>query len=462
MTANLKPMASTKCQPDDSWFVDILDKIDADASGSSLSGSIFRFPQHFASLSPASYTPTMLTVGPYTAKCATEFHNDLNKYKLDVAREVRRKKGLTSSQLIESIVPPNELPDIKGEYADEIELDDTLFAQVVAVDALFVAGLLMILSDQSMPEGFGSLPVDRYNYVFAHDLFLLENQVPLRVLQRALMLLHGEDEEEALRKLIFGIQNLIVEARFFDENQIEDNVTDFDLSMKKLFRMHSEMRACKHILHCFYTAVTYGYKTEQPEPIYPSMMKVLGCSELRRRGIKLEPVVGRISKVAFKPARFCSLSSSSRLYLPKLKMHEGTESLMRNLLAFELYTEKLKRVPIFASYVVLMSMLVDTVEDVQLMEKQQLIDCLGGDAESMRTLWKRVTIDTSIAILERDDKILHAISDASLSRYRRTIADIRRQTTASVAIFISVLAAAIVIVATLLQTVYTIVGYYNA
>lgn len=105
-------------------------------------------------------------------------------------------------------------------------------------------------------------------------------------------------------------------------------------------------------------------------------------------------------------------------------MHEDTESLIRNLLAFELNTETLKPVPIFGSYVVLMSMLVDTVGDVQLIEKQHLIDCLGGEGESMRTLWRRVTIDTSIAILERHDVIIHAISDASQSRYRRTIANI--------------------------------------
>ncbi|KAK2974714.1 hypothetical protein RJ640_007141 [Escallonia rubra] len=86
---------------------------------------------------------------------------------------------------------------------------------------------------------------------------------------------------------------------------------------------------------------------------------------------------------------FCQLSGRSRFEIPKLLISDTTETFLRNLIAFEQCCPDIERLYI-TSYAYLMDTLIDSKEDVHLLENAGVIENYLGSDEAAFDLFNNL------------------------------------------------------------------------
>ncbi|KAL3679759.1 hypothetical protein R1sor_022715 [Riccia sorocarpa] len=362
------------------WKVDVFEKIANEGLRQKIESSIFRCPLQYSAAHPKSFSPAALTVGPYASKDAREYEQ-LNKYKVKVATAVLKGKNLELKAGLETLVKVivgsgQEL----AHYASPFDQDMSDVQRILAIDSLFVSGLLLTclswFSTGSFPESVSSQPsvmqiINNFpgfevkedpvllvqNVVFFPDLFLLGNQVPLSFLKRALMFVVGDQLTEDLAgDLLIRMTTYAIEVvSFFKYPQ--------DLLKEIVDLIKSRMSLCPHLLDFFYKVTTCCMYLNDTEDRASLDFHVPSISELLASGIQLIPREG--------PAIYARYYSDlSRIVLPTIEITKHTEHLVRNLLAYEVLTVSK---PVLTTYARLMDKLVNSPDDVRIMEKNGVI-----------------------------------------------------------------------------------------
>lgn len=210
-----KTNAQAKIDEND-WLIQVKESLDilqeGKEDGEEFSVSIFNVPKELLAQKPEAYTPQSVSIGPYH-HWRSELY-DMERYKLAAAR--RFQKRINGHKFEAVAVEEFKKWDlqIRSCYHNFIDYKDETFAWIMALDATFLLECLQFYvrhADKSSdidikqlgrvlhPTGTGST----HNSIF-RDLMMLENQLPLFLLQNLLELQLGSKAkaEERLSSLL--------------------------------------------------------------------------------------------------------------------------------------------------------------------------------------------------------------------------------------------------------------------
>jgi hypothetical protein len=120
-----------------------------------------------------------------------------------------------------------------------------------------------------------------------------------------------------------------------------------------------ELEKCPHILACVYR-ILCGQNLERPSGDQ-TPITIESATALKKVGIQIKGIRGVLDKVGFR--KRC-------LFLPIVRLHDDTESVLRNLAMYEYMEDFTSRKCPFGEYLQLMTDLIKEVGDVK-----HLIDC---------------------------------------------------------------------------------------
>ncbi|KAJ7962051.1 hypothetical protein O6P43_017328 [Quillaja saponaria] len=330
---------------------------------------IYRVPPNLRQVNPKAYTPQLISIGP--------FHHGKPEFK---AMETQKKRYYREFQKrIKSDSSFGKFKNYIGEkdirecYADKIILSNNEFADMIELDAVFIMEFFFRLKEKKEKDQH------KDDYVLSTpwlvegiclDLILLENQLPIKVLNKLYTFL---DEEECSTFL--------------------DLAYKCDLFQPPNMQISETTKAVKHLtdlLRCFYIPTNFNLTDFSPDNPDDNDNDILySATKLRDSGISFKAVQGRyLLDVNFED--HCYLYwllswltrdkiAKARLEIPKLIIEDGTECKFRNLIAFEQCHYPYDQFYI-CDYVSFIDGLIETKEDVDfLLEKKIFANYLGSN-----------------------------------------------------------------------------------
>ncbi|CAN6540283.1 unnamed protein product [Malus baccata var. baccata] len=383
---------------------------------------IYRVPEGLRCANEKAYTPRVVSIGPihHGKKGLEEMEEHKKRYlkyfldrtKVRLADYVTKIKGKEA--------------ELRSCYAQTIELSSDEFVRIILVDAAFIIEFLLRFLKQIERDSNDRIfhkPWLLYSVV--PDLLLLENQLPFFVLE--------------------------------DLFAAEEKPSVFDLSCQfcnkstRLYvqRDNSKSSSSFKVEHFVDLIRALNLPTDQEEKDNRGSVETLAVpsmTKLRRAGIKFK---ARSSKNLF-----AMCFKDGILEIPNLKIDDNTELVLRNLIAFEQCHCDCNY---FIDYITLMDKLVNTPDDVELLVKNEIVENMLGDNNEVSTLinslGKGVGVGTRrfyFAALLKD------LNEYYKKPWNKWKADLKQKYFNSPWTTISVIAATVIIILTLIQTVWSI------
>ncbi|XP_076931688.1 UPF0481 protein At3g47200-like [Bidens hawaiensis] len=323
------------------------------------SPSIYTAPSNLRNLSPSSFKPRVVSIGPLHKK-----DENLHRFEARKAASVhdllsRNEPLLTQVQTLTACVKQvtSMIEEIRGSYADVNSYNDSELAIMMVADACFIlefihklttAGSKLRLQDQYKP----------------YDLVLLENQIPFFVLKGIYECVIYKFEERSLPLLDF-ILPLLKQINLF-EGKIKVGTS----------RSIDHDHILGYLQHCYWPK--YPRSSGFPSSTIHSAV------ELDRAGVIFKP--NQNSKWAMAMEMKLSKYSSSTFWfkptltMPVLHINDFTELVLRNLIAYE---QSYVVTPYVTSYARAMDMLIDTHEDIaRLVRSKVIVNHIGSNEEA--------------------------------------------------------------------------------
>ncbi|XP_004511891.1 UPF0481 protein At3g47200 [Cicer arietinum] len=456
------------------WVISIKEKLEEacqdDVASSWTKLSIYKIPHYLRDSSGGdkTYAPQIVSLGPYHHGKKRLRQMECHKW-----RSINRVLKRTKHDISLYLNAMKEMEERARSCYEEIiiSLSSNEFVEMLVLDGCFVLELF-----RGATEGFKELGYSRNDPVFAmrgsmhsiqRDMIMLENQLPLFILNR---LLEIQLDKPDLEGLVAALA-----LRFFDPLL----PTDEPLSKSGRNKCESSFRTStksdtfdplsdKGGLHCL---DVFRRSLLQTGPqLTPRMwikrrsnahrvadkrrQQLIHCvTELREAGIKFKKR---------KTDRFWDIKfQDGILRIPRLLIHDGTKSLFLNLIAFEQCHLDCNND--ITSYVIFMDNLINSREDVGYLHYCGIIEhWLGSDAE-VADLFNRLCQEV---VFDINNSYLSPLSE-SVNRYynhrwNTWCASLRHNYFSNPWAIISLVAAVVLLLLTFAQTYYSIYGYYRS
>ncbi|XP_043811051.1 UPF0481 protein At3g47200-like [Manihot esculenta] len=176
------------------------------------------------------------------------------------------------------------------------------------------------------------------------------------------------------------------------------------------------------------------------------------ATELKDAGIKFKSAVERNNL-------FDINFVNSTIKIPKIRIGDKTECLLRNLIVYEQLTSSTSP-KYFTDYMRFMDCLIDSAKDVELLCCQGIIDNWKGDDESIAILFNKLGEHVFCERALYAD-IVNNVNEHCKKRSNLWMAKLRHDYFQSPWSFISVLAAIMLLLLSLTQTVYSVLSCYK-
>ncbi|XP_066354632.1 UPF0481 protein At3g47200-like [Miscanthus floridulus] len=403
-----------------------------------------------------TYAPHYVPIGPYHRNRSSP---GIEKEKvrsagwLQCLSEEHAKAGLTG--LMEELEPlarqcydADGISDMRPEQLSSLLLNDGCYLLLLFVD------YVSITSNRSSPApgDDGRLPpapVISGNTLVRDTIFLLENQIPLFVLQR-------------LHERVTGGTSSILDCMAEPVQEI----------LHKLLFISKKPRpappTCSHLLHLVHA---YLQPRAPPPPAAEEENTAVAWRRSRRRRLtgrwRLATEYQRYANVRFKPRDFEDHMESSvldvqhdrgTLRIPRVRIDSNTWTVLRNLMALEEQAQYRRRS--VTAYCLFMSQVACTAVDVELLRRAGIVDhFLNNDeqaAQGFADLCRGVVMD--VDDLERNylKPLWHELEERYESRVEQLMGWFRQgQNVLIAATFVVVV---ILVACQVIQTFYAAAG----
>ncbi|KAL5707050.1 hypothetical protein ACHQM5_025146 [Ranunculus cassubicifolius] len=453
---------------DHEWVVSIRNKLEQ-AHQEEVAGSwgklcIYRIPKYLREGDHRAYKPQTVSLGPY--HYGKKHLKEMDRHKWRSFYQVLKRTNHDIKMYFNAMKELEE--KARSCYEGTITLTSMEFVEMLVLDGCFILELF-----RGAAGGFKHLGYSRDDPVFAmrgfmhsiqRDMIMLENQLPLFVLERLLDLQIDEPEQKGyVSKFILTFFDPLIPTdeplRKSDLNKLESSLSHQSSTFDPL----TEQGA----LHCLDVFRRSLLRTGlQPTPriwirrrSHPARVadkrrqQLIHCvTELRESGIKFQKL---------KTDRFWDIKfEDGILWIPRLLIHDGTKSLFLNLIAFEQC--HLDCSNDITSYVIFMDNLINSPEDVGYLHYCGIIEhWLGNDAEVsdlFNRLCQEVVFDVNDSYLSQLSEQVNRYYNHKWNAWR---ASLKHNYFYNPWAIISFFAAVILLLLTLTQTFYGVYGYYN-
>ncbi|KAD3336164.1 hypothetical protein E3N88_31683 [Mikania micrantha] len=398
--------------------------------------SIYMAPSVLRDLSPSSFNPRLVSIGP--------LHREDENVKAFEGQKISYLINLMSyidspqEEILESCMQKayNVMNKIKGCYIWTKTFSDAEIAEMMVLDACFIIGFII---DELASYHEKTYIEKKLQYrTIVNDLVLFENQIPLFFLDQ-----------------MFQCTVL----------KFNSNVSFIELIIKPVLKCHKLFKAdlkfnnvsfgtndhFLSLLHqCYMPPASYITKKGRSKIIHSAI-------DLDRAGVNFKPskdpkwVMGMEVKQNQYPCFFWSCNKPT-LTMPVLSVDDSTEFLFRNLIAYE---QSFPTHCYVSSYAFVMDMLVNTQEDVaKLVESKVLVNIMGSNEEvanMINNIGKNVIVSNSYYEEELEKLIKYCNRS-----WPKHIANMKSTYFSSPWSIIALVAGIILFVLQALQTIFTI------
>ncbi|KAH8483051.1 hypothetical protein Peur_064560 [Populus x canadensis] len=388
-----------------------------------------------------AYSPQTISIGP--------LHNPKNKSKENLKAMQEHKLSYMLSLLERTRNETDALEacgkatldldaKVRPNYEEKVEHSETELARMLLVDGCFILELFIRYYINDLRPDDPILLNPRMISVVRRDLALLENQIPFIVL-------------EELFKVIQDHSDITL-----------PELNDLAISFFKLDRSRKGSKSC-HLLDLIHSC--YSPDSASKHATAKGEWKVMQCAtKLSSLGIKFaRPGIEKNHK-----KKGIEVGNDSKKDLFDLKFEKGTmkirqlcveNSLFQNLIAMEQCLHG--REHYMTSYALLMDFLVDSSKDVEFLVNKGIIPHNFGDYEEVAHLFNNIGKQVVVRDFYFAGTSEAVVNYCKTSWWLRYVQSLLRDYLANPWMATSVVAAIILLVATLLQTVYSVLSYYH-
>ncbi|CAN6719778.1 unnamed protein product [Malus baccata var. baccata] len=396
---------------------------------------IFRVPQSLLEINGKSYNPHIVSIGPYHRGEPRVKMIEEHKWKYLGSLLARTEpKGLSLKDYLKALEPLEQ--QARECYSERIDLTTEEFLEMLVLDGCFIIELL---------RKFGLLvrferddPLVNMVWIIpflVRDFVRLENQIPYFVLQALFDLTTTEEHKENGKSL-----SLLALEFFNNHMQRPDHV----------IQKHHNLTGM-HLLDLLRSSVIPpGHEEPRSSNTIPT--HTIHCvSKLRRAGIKLNPGKGE----SFLVIKF----KRGVIEMPTITIDDFMSPFLLNCVAYEqCHKSSSKHI---TTYATLLDCLVNTYKDVEyLCDRNILENYFGNDgevAQFINNLGKDVAFDMDRCYLSKLFNDVHHYYGNSWHVQWASFKYTYFNTPWS---FISAFVALILLILTLVQTLYTVMSYY--
>lgn len=401
--------------PKSEWVISIGEKLSIEEKlargrqdnvpGSWANLSIYRIPRYLKHGEEKAWVPQIVSLGPYHHSDEHLHHMELHKWRC--LHRILERSGKGIGLYLDSVKKVERRA--RACYEGRISMSRDDFVEMMVLDGCFVIEMF-----QGFAEGFEKLGYPPNDPVFSmresirqtrQDMIMLENQIPLFILDRLLGLQLGDPnqkEKERVAKLALQFFSPLIGIPRFDiigTSLVRETVhfIDRDLREKLTFdplydhgKVHCLEVVRRSLLHL-------GLKQPKTKQWSQSRGRLtFRLRKLQEAGIQIRKrLADSWGDIQFE---------NGILEIPPIEIHEGTRSLFLNLIAFE--QSHFNCSHCVTSYVIFMHNLIISPEEVRYLRVKRIIKhCLGSDAEVV-DLFQRLCQEVAF---DRNDSFLQEI-----------------------------------------------------
>ncbi|KAA8525019.1 hypothetical protein F0562_011343 [Nyssa sinensis] len=417
----------------DSVSIRILNDKVRSACEVSFKGCIFRVHDRLRHENSKAYEPEIVAIGPYHR--GKENLQGMEKHKLRYLKKLLERKN--ESSVARYVVSIKAMEGrARQSYAESINLSTDEFVEMLVVDGFFIIELfrkyvLKVHEDLEDPI----FQLFQIQNRIRHDLMLFENQLPLFILVH-----------------LMGMTK---------EPSPEDNIKDLDLAflrgtipcpreLNSSFEMNSVSSHLLELMHKSWfpplDAVLPNTCTSNKE-----FELIKSTIELREYGINFEKHVGRtLLDIKFE---------NGVMKIPPLTVDDFTENVFRNLIAYEQYLPQNHRLYV-TDYVTFMDRLINSPKDAGKLCHHGIINNWLGDDEAISSMFNK--LGNNVYINPSNFSYSQVFKDVNKHcgrRWNKWLANLRENYFNTPWTIISFLAAAVLLLLTLTQTIFSVLSY---
>lgn len=332
----------------------------------SYTSCIYRVSEKHRKGKEAAYTPRLVSIGP--------LHHErgqlqgMESYKLRCLQNFLIRFGVGLNNLVRFAV--HEERFVRGCYEDTINLNPKQFSEMIMLDGVFTVELFLKNRFLQLRERSDIIFENRWMANdLLHDMLLLENQLPISVTKGLLS---------------------FVDHSFLNDLTFYDLAHEFfkDVGNTERLPLTEYCYQARHFVEFLLYLHRPAHLREQPLSPPTKFEYTRSATELREAGVKL--CIGKGNCL------FNVLFDKGELTIPRLTVNDSTETFFRNLIAFEQCGYYSKDI---TSYVILMDSLINTAGDVVLLVNRGIIKNELGESELVadlfNNLYKEVVTETN-------------------------------------------------------------------
>ncbi|KAI3900302.1 hypothetical protein MKW92_010682 [Papaver armeniacum] len=383
-------------------------------------------------------------------------------------------------------------------YSEPVDIDSTEFVEMMVIDGLFIIGMLI----RSMSGSFvADDPLDGNDWLLLkvdEDLLLLENQIPLFVLQCLSNIIFrvGESRPVPLQKIILNVfmgnfphmlpaegmnlhearlnqgeqakhildfLNMLIQPPAYTDSAIYKSSSSLSSSCSSSGKKVKILTKLKdNMVVKFTSSLSFFIQTqfkklkrvfiadkERENLLDSSWDFIPSATELSRAGVRFKKgsAEGNFLDIKF--------NSIGILEIPPLYVYDGTDQLFRNLIACEqIYGGRYS----MSSYVTFMDFLINSADDVKLLRKQGIVTNYLGCDQDVSEMFNKFCVGISDG---GDYYSTHIKGINKFYKKRRHIwkATLKREYFSNPWAIVSVLAAILLITLTIISTVFGMLSF---
>ena len=434
-----------------------------DAPVSNESWMILKPPQALLEVKPEAYYPKLVTIGPLYPNLEP---SPINNFKAQCVKKFMERHGISGVGELTQYLSHDQADDeLSRIYNLNLPQSDFEWLQLlVTVDTIFIHEYLQKI------KYFRTFHFNDHTFRVRldRDLLLIGNQIPMAFLKKI-----ANNGDFSLADFEKAVRAFIVRSNpFFHSQTASSRFLEFLDSGPNPIKL---VDICKHLLDCLYLSCTLKEEesTRQSNSEEPTSVSVYSCfsflsreleapkkdfvrlpttSQLYKAGIRFKACDGNISVMKYDKTKL-------QLHLPRLIVYEGTEDVLRNLLAYE---QTSKEGGEFTMYAVIMDSLIDTTEDLAILTKARVIvNHLGSDDELVQ-MWNNMSKNVTIRSCKRLDDIMHDVLKHYRDPWSSMYVEFREKYFSRPWLTISLIVAFLLLLCSLVQTCYTVAGYYRS
>ncbi|KAF3447141.1 hypothetical protein FNV43_RR12321 [Rhamnella rubrinervis] len=414
----------------EAWMTKEIEKLGVLSS----SCCIYRVPDRLRSAKETAYTPKIVSIGPLHH--GKEGLKPMEEHKKRYLQDFLRRTNVSLKDCVKIVKEREER--LRGCYEQTIELSSKEFVQIIVLDTIFIIEVLVRFHfPQFLHESDRLFNRPWMLWDIVPDLLLLENQLPLFIIEELF------DPHKTSVTSGYGERLSIVNIFY---RLVNKSLVNLDVTADKL-----EKISCLNVEH-FVHLLLYLYIPLDARPGGKfKTVNTPSMTQLYRAGVRFKfELSGNLFDIHF---------TNGVLKIPKLTIDAMTDTLIRNIVAFE---QCHFMHGCLSDYVVFMVRLVNTPNDVDLLVANGIVETTLSDSSELSCMISKL----AAGVFVRSDGFYFASICEDLNVYCTTSwhkwkANLKQNYFNTPWTIISVVAAVFLILLTIIQAVCSIISVIN-